>query len=148
MFLKSSKIFNEKNSGSSLSIIAQGIDFSGEINTEGDIHLDGKMKGTIKAEEVVIGPEGQFEGEISANILVVSGNIKGKFTIKNLHVKKDGLIQGKAKYEVIVVDAGGNIQGELGIIKQTKASKNKENKESNNASSNNTSSSGNNNGNK
>jgi cytoskeletal protein CcmA (bactofilin family) len=88
MFLKSSKIFHDKNSGSSLSIIAQGIDFSGEINTEGDIHLDGKMKGNIKAQEVVVGPEGVFDGEIIANILVVSGSIKGKFTIKNLHVKK------------------------------------------------------------
>ena len=123
MFLKSSKIFHDKNSGSSLSIIAQGIDFSGEINTEGDIHLDGKMKGNIKAQEVVIGPEGVFDGEITANILVVSGNIKGKFTVKNLHVKKDGLLQGKAKYEIIVVDAGGNIQGELGILKQSKSIK-------------------------
>ena len=128
MFLKSSKIFHDKNSGSSLSIIAQGIDFSGEINTEGDIHLDGKMKGNIKAQEVVIGPEGVFDGEITANILVVSGNIKGKFTVNNLHVKKDGLLQGKAKYEIIVVDAGGNIQGELGILKQSKSSKaNKDN---------------------
>lgn len=123
MFLKSTKIFNDKNSGSSLSIITQGIDFSGEINTEGDIHLDGKMKGIIKAQEVVIGPEGEFDGEITANVLVVGGNIKGKFTIKNLHIKKEGLIQGKAKYEIIVVDAGGNIQGELGLIKQTKSSK-------------------------
>ena len=123
MFLKSTKIFNDKNSGSSLSIITQGIDFSGEISTEGDIHLDGKMKGIIKAQEVVIGPEGEFDGEITANVLVVGGNIKGKFTIKNLHIKKEGLIQGKAKYEIIVVDAGGNIQGELGLIKQSKSSK-------------------------
>ena len=137
MFLKSSKIFNEKNSGSSLSIIAQGIDFAGEINTEGDIHLDGKMKGTIKAYEVVIGPEGEFEGEISANILVVSGNIKGKFNIKNLHIKKDGLLQGKAKYEIIVVDAGGNIQGELGLIKQSKTNKNSKEKENNYSSNSN-----------
>ena len=24
------------------------IDFTGEVNTEGDIHIDGNMKGTIK----------------------------------------------------------------------------------------------------
>ena len=102
MFLKSSKIFHDKNSGSSLSIIAQGIDFSGEINTEGDIHLDGKMKGNIKAQEVVIGPEGVFDGEITANILVVSGNIKGKFTVKNLHVKKDGKVFSGAEAFLLV----------------------------------------------
>ena len=69
MFLKNTNMFINKSKGSSLSIITQGIDFTGEVNTEGDIHLDGNMKGTIKANEVVIGPNGSFEGEIISNIL-------------------------------------------------------------------------------
>ena len=55
MFLKNTSMFTSRSKGSSLSIITQGIDFTGEVNTEGDIHLDGIMKGTIKANEVVIG---------------------------------------------------------------------------------------------
>ena len=97
MFLKSSKIFSDKSGQNSLSIITEGIEFSGEINTDGDIHIDGNMKGTIKAHEVVIGPNGNFDGEIISEVLKVSGLIKGKFTIKNLFIKKDGLLQGKAK---------------------------------------------------
>lgn len=134
MFLKNSKIFSDKSGTNSLSIITEGIDFVGEISTEGDIHIDGNMKGTIKANEVVIGPNGNFDGEIISDVLKVSGLIKGKFAIKNLFVKKDGLLQGKAKYEVIVVETGGKIQGELGLQKQTKSNSNnnKSLKESNN----------------
>ena len=131
MFLKSSKIFSEKSRQNSLSIITEGIDFSGEINTDGDIHIDGNMKGIIKAHEVVIGPNGNFDGEIISEVLKVSGLIKGKFTIKNLFIKKDGLLQGKAKYEVIVVDSGGRIQGELGLQKQNKSNNNKSLKDTN-----------------
>ena len=120
MFLKNSKIFSDKSGINSLSIINQGIDFVGEVNTEGDIHIDGNMKGTIKANEVVIGPNGNFDGEIISDILKVSGLIKGKFTIKNLFIKKNGLLQGKAKYEIIVVESGGKIQGELGLQKINK----------------------------
>ena len=120
MFLKNSKIFSDKSGVNSLSIINQGIDFVGEVNTEGDIHIDGNMKGTIKANEVVIGPNGNFDGEIISDILKVSGLIKGKFTIKNLFIKKNGLLQGKAKYEIIVVESGGKIQGELGLQKINK----------------------------
>ena len=98
MFLKSKNIFNEKKNSSSLSIIAQGIDFVGEIVTEGNIHIDGNMKGSIKAHEVVIGPEGDFEGEINSDYLIVSGKSKGKYVVKNIHIKKEGFIQGKAKY--------------------------------------------------
>ena len=120
MFLKSSNLFSDNKKNSSLSILGDGINFSGEINTEGNIHIDGIMRGVIKANEVVVGPKGDFDGEIIAEILIINGTIKGKFNIRNLHIKKDGLLQGRAKYEVLIVDTGGKIQGELGINKQNK----------------------------
>ena len=129
MFLKNSNLFSDNRKNTTLSIIGEGIDFSGEINTEGNIHIDGIMRGLIKANEVVIGPNGEFDGEIIADILIINGNIKGKFTIKNLHIRKDGLLQGRAKYESLVVDIGGKIQGELGISKQNKLLAKKNGKE-------------------
>ena len=135
MFLKNSNFFNDKNKSSTLSIIAEGIDFVGEIATEGNIHIDGIVKGVVKAYEVVIGPKGKFEGEIIADILVVNGDIKGKFNIKNLHVRKEGFLQGRAKYDLIIVDTGGRIQGELGINKQNKV-KTKKDKNNNSANTN------------
>ena len=148
MFLKSTNMFVNRSKGSSLSIITQGIDFTGEVNTEGDIHLDGNMKGTIKANEVVIGPNGSFDGEIVSNILIVSGNIKGKFNIKNLHIKKEGTLSGKAKYLIVTIESGGKVLGELGLTKPPRAvttsatvNKSNSNKSSNsNASSNNSNS--------
>ena len=139
MFLKNTNMFANKSKGSSLSIITQGIDFTGEVNTEGDIHLDGNMKGTIKANEVVIGPNGSFEGEITSNMLIVSGNIKGKFNIKNLHIRKDGVLSGKAKYLIVTIDSGGKVLGELGLTKTPRAvtsSSNKNNTNTKNSSAN------------
>ena len=120
MFLKTSNFFSDTRKNNSLSIIGEGIELSGEINTEGNIHIDGSMSGIIRANEVVIGPNGNFDGEIIADILIINGTIKGKFTIKNLHVRSEGLLQGRAKYETLVVESGGRIQGELGISKQNK----------------------------
>ena len=120
MFLTNSSMFSNKSKGNSLSIITQGIDFTGEVNTEGDIHLDGNMKGIIKANEVVIGLNGSFEGEIISNILIVSGKIKGKFNIKNLHIRKEGTLSGKAKYLNVTIESGGKVLGELGLGKAPK----------------------------
>ena len=120
MFLRHSNFFKDRNHNNTLTIIGEGIDFSGEVNTEGNIHIDGLMRGNIKAQEVVIGPEGDFDGEITADVLIVNGAIKGKFNIKNLEVRKNGVLQGKIKYDVVIVEAGGRIIGELGINKQSK----------------------------
>ena len=132
MFLKHSNFFKDRNHNNTLTIIGEGIDFSGEVNTEGNIHVDGIMRGNIKAQEVVVGPKGDFDGEITADILIVNGNIKGKFNIKNLQVRMNGVLQGKIKYEVIIIEAGGKVLGELGINKQSKPSNPKNsNKEKN-----------------
>ena len=96
MFLKTSNLFSDSRKNNTLSIIGQGIELSGEINTEGNIHIDGSMSGIIRANEVVIGPNGSFDGEI---------------------------------YEVLVVETGGKIQGELGISKQNKLITKKNGKE-------------------
>jgi cytoskeletal protein CcmA (bactofilin family) len=120
MFLKHSNFFKDRNHNNSLTIIGEGIDFSGEVNTEGNIHVDGLMRGNIKAQEVVIGPMGDFDGEITADILIVNGNIRGKFNIKSLQVRKNGVLHGKIKYDVIIVEAGGRILGELGLNRQSK----------------------------
>ena len=89
------------------------------------------MKGTIKANEVVIGPNGSFEGEIISNIFIVSGDIKGKFNIKNLHIRKDGTLSGKAKYYIVTIDSGGKVLGELGLTKAPRAVTSSANKNSN-----------------
>ena len=60
MFLKNSNLFSDSRKNSSLSIIGEGIELSGEINTEGNIHIDGSMSGIIRTNEVVIGPNGNF----------------------------------------------------------------------------------------
>ncbi len=133
MFLKSSNLFSDNRKNNSLSIIGEGIELSGEINTEGNIHIDGSMSGVIRANEVVIGPNGSFDGEIFSDILIINGNIKGKFVIKNLHVRAEGLLQGRAKYEILVVESGGKIQGELGISKQNKLLTKKNGKEKTNS---------------
>ena len=129
MFLKTSNLFSDNKKNNTLSIIGEGIELAGEITTEGNIHIDGSMSGTIRANEVVIGPNGEFDGEIFAEMLIINGIIKGKFTIKNLHVRTEGLLQGRAKYEILVVESGGRIQGELGISKQNKLITKKNGKE-------------------
>ena len=60
MFLKTSNLFSDSRKNNSLSIIGEGIELSGEINTEGNIHIDGSMSGIIRANEIVIGPNGNF----------------------------------------------------------------------------------------
>lgn len=77
------------------SIIGQGITIQGEINTNADIRIDGKVIGNINSTaKVVVGESGYIEGDISAIQCDITGKVKGNFFIKELLS-----LRGKAEIE-------------------------------------------------
>ena len=59
--------------------ISAGTTITGDIETTGDIRLDGKLVGTIQSKgKVVIGEGGKLEGEILCTNANISGSVKGK----------------------------------------------------------------------
>ncbi len=70
-------------------IIANGTSVVGDIVSEGDFRIEGSIKGTIKAKgRIVIGENGNVEGEISCSDADICGNVEGKIEVANLTVFK------------------------------------------------------------
>lgn len=105
MFTVKSKTNEDLPSGKT-SIIATGITITGDIITEADMRIDGKLIGTITSSaKVVIGNDGCIEGNINAHQSDITGKVKGIITIKdllNLREKADvkgEIIAGKIMME-------------------------------------------------
>jgi len=65
--------------------IAKGTSITGDVETNGDIRIDGVLVGTLKSTgKVVIGGTGTIEGDIICQNANISGGIKGKITVKEL----------------------------------------------------------------
>lgn len=65
--------------------IAKGTSISGDIETNGDIRIDGVLVGTLKSTgKVVVGNTGSIDGDIICQNSNVSGKVKGKITVKEL----------------------------------------------------------------
>ena len=63
--------------------IAKGTSISGDIETNGDIRIDGVLVGTLKSTgKVVVGSTGSIDGDIICQNSNVSGKVKGKITVK------------------------------------------------------------------
>ena len=57
----------------------------GDIETSGDLRLDGTLVGTIRSKgKVVIGTTGKVEGEIYCQHSNISGEVKGKMIVAEL----------------------------------------------------------------
>ena len=82
MFQKSN---NAAPDGASINLIGNGTGIVGDINSNGDMRIDGSLKGNvIISGKLVVGPSGNIEGNVQCQNADVSGEINGKITVSEL----------------------------------------------------------------
>jgi cytoskeletal protein CcmA (bactofilin family) len=75
---------NENISGS-VNLIGPGTVIKGDIDTNGDIRIDGSIEGTIKVKgKLVVGNTGKIMGEIQCQNAEVFGEINGQINVAEL----------------------------------------------------------------
>lgn len=94
-------------------IISEGSTFDGNLTYKGSVHLDGKFKGVIKADKVIMGKNGAFNGTMIANQVTISGNVKGAVQSQSLSIKTGAKVAAKLEYEQIEIQYGAHLIGEM-----------------------------------
>jgi cytoskeletal protein CcmA (bactofilin family) len=84
MFNSKSKSGNEAPAGAN-SIIGAGTVITGDMESHGDIRIDGVLKGNLTGRaKILIGPEGAVEGDIDGDQADVLGRITGTIRVSGL----------------------------------------------------------------
>jgi cytoskeletal protein CcmA (bactofilin family) len=112
-------IFNQKNAvkteynPNSLNIINAGTEVRGDIISNGDVRIDGILKGTVHTKaKLVIGPTGSIEGDIKSQNADISGSVKGNISIDELlTLKNTSKIFGDITTKKLIVETGGEFNG-------------------------------------
>ncbi|MBA4240935.1 MAG: cell shape determination protein CcmA [Sphingobacteriaceae bacterium] len=70
---------------SSINLIGNGTHITGDINSNGDVRIDGTLKGNLSISgKLVVGPSGNIEGNVVCQNADISGEIHGKVTVSEL----------------------------------------------------------------
>jgi cytoskeletal protein CcmA (bactofilin family) len=81
---KSKNSFDDSPSGA-ISIIGGGTTITGNIDSTGDVRVDGKINGNVKAKgKILIGPDGIVEGDIAGEQIDILGKITGVISANDL----------------------------------------------------------------
>jgi cytoskeletal protein CcmA (bactofilin family) len=85
MFKSKSKSSIDEIPATSTTIIGAGTTITGNIESNGDIRVDGKIIGNLEAKaKVIIGANGVVEGDITGKNADVLGTVKGKIRMEDL----------------------------------------------------------------
>lgn len=117
----------------SVNIIGAGTIIEGEINTNGDIRVDGTLTGKLNVKgRLVLGTSGQIEGEISCQNADISGTINGKINVTDLlALKSSSKLSGDIVANKLAIEPGAVFTGSCamgGIIKDMKSTEPSEEK--------------------
>jgi len=94
-------------------IIGKGTIISGDIESSGNIRIEGKVIGNVKAKsKVVLGDSGIIEGNVFAVNAEIAGEIKGILEASEIVVvKSTGHVNGDIITQKLSVDSGATING-------------------------------------
>lgn len=101
------------SSGSSFSIIGDGIVITGNIESKVDLHIDGEVIGDVKCLSLVQGPSSKIKGAIVAQHASLSGSVEGSIDAGDLAIASTARIGGDVTYENVTIEQGGHVDGKF-----------------------------------
>jgi cytoskeletal protein CcmA (bactofilin family) len=101
------------NETPSVNIIGNGTDIKGNIKSNGDLRIDGFIKGTIQATgKVVVGSTGRVEGEINCQNADISGDVKAHIKVTELlSLKANAIVSGDILTNKLAIEPGAVFTG-------------------------------------
>lgn len=92
-------------------IISRDLTIEGEIVSLGLIEIEGRIKGTIKGNSVVLRENCFVEGVIIAQSLSLRGAFDGKINAESIEISGKAKVTGEIEYQSLVVEDGACIDG-------------------------------------
>ena len=93
---------------------------SAEITDCDTIVVEGRIEATTDARVMQIAESGTFVGTVGVDIAEVRGRFEGDLTVrKTLVIHPTGRVTGKIRYGKVVIEEGGELSGEVGMLSST-----------------------------
>ncbi len=102
------------------SIVAKDMTIVGDLETEGLIRIEGRVRGTVRAgSQVLIGQGAQLEGDLHTKEAIVGGEVVGSIhATERVELQPTATVTGNIITPRIAVMEGGKVTGEVRIQDQ------------------------------
>ncbi|MCG8360692.1 MAG: polymer-forming cytoskeletal protein [Kiloniellales bacterium] len=95
------------------SIISGDLKITGNLESSGDIQVDGRVEGDISSRTLTVGEESSVSGSIVAESVRVCGHVKGEIKCTSVVLAKTARVEGDIAHESLAIEAGAYIEGNI-----------------------------------
>lgn len=101
------------------SVIGKNIKFRGELIGTEDLHIEGKVEGTVlmEGQNLSIGKEGEIDANVHAQTIIINGKLTGDVLADDIiEIRSSAVVKGNLIAPRIQLDDGGKFRGSMDMI--------------------------------
>ncbi|WP_297511662.1 polymer-forming cytoskeletal protein [uncultured Caulobacter sp.] len=93
------------------SLLSADLTIEGSVIGEGELQIDGVVKGDVRVGRLTVGETGHIEGGVYAEAVEVRGRVVGAITSKQVRLYGTSYVDGDITHEQLAMETGAFFQG-------------------------------------
>jgi cytoskeletal protein CcmA (bactofilin family) len=102
----------EDSSSLSVSTISEDLTITGNVESKGELHLNGQVQGDVHCVALVLGENAQLEGNVVAEDVMVRGRLIGSVRAHKVILQSTAHVEGNLIHKSLAVEHGTHFEGE------------------------------------
>jgi cytoskeletal protein CcmA (bactofilin family) len=102
---------NRTSRNNAPSIISADLTLVGTLISSGDVQVDGRIEGDIRASSLVIGDGATIQGDVYAENAVIRGRVEGDIRAKKIQLCATAHVEGNILHEAMSMESQAFFEG-------------------------------------
>jgi cytoskeletal protein CcmA (bactofilin family) len=93
------------------SIVSEGLHIAGNLFSDSDVQVDGRVEGDVQGRNITVGATGTVVGKIIADEAMVSGAVNGEIRARSVVLTRTAKVASDITQETLSVESGAVFEG-------------------------------------
>jgi len=98
------------------SIISADLRITGNLHSNGDIQIDGRIDGNVDSKSVTIGEGAEVNGKISCERVRVCGRVSGEIKAEWVVLARSAKVSADVVHKSLEIESGASLEGRVGRL--------------------------------
>ena len=94
------------------SVIDPWLTITGTLESEGEIHVEGRVDGDIRCAHLTVGKDAKVNGNITAEALVIRGEVKGTIRANSVTLLDSSGVESEIFHKSLSIEEGARFEGQ------------------------------------
>ncbi len=94
-----------------VSVIGPDLTITGNLETTGEMQIEGDVQGDIHAGRIVVGEQGRVIGDLLADEIVIGGVVQGSIRGNSLTFRGASHVEGEVYHRKLAIEQGAYFEG-------------------------------------